>query len=541
MNRFDRLPHIAARYQRRRTLYEGTGLWPTSTLQRAFLDALATKPGQEWTFVTAGVPVKLTLGELGAAASSFAARLAASSAASADDVLAIVLPNSAGAVTSFFGAQLIGLTGFPTSMREGRESMRELFERVGVAHVVLDQDDATRREWIDEFIANGLVKEVWLADVHGNIRSGRTQTHPPEEGRQPELPETIDGVHLIAYTSGSTSEPKIVLHTDAELLAESHSLAEVFGHFDTMLVAAPIGHITGILHLLTLPLVRDGDVVSIDRWEVDAALEACRTFGAETLAGTSLYFQQMFDRDAAMGGVKGGIAGGGPVAPVIVQRAERESGIKIVRSYGSTEHPTISQSLPTDVLEKRALTDGSLNLGVEVRIIDPLGGDVPIGASGEILSRGPDAMAGYLDPELDAETYTTDGWFHTGDVGVIDDAGFLTITDRIKDLIIRAGENISAKEVEDIIQEWSEVVEVAVVGIPDPQYGERACAFVLSRNSQLDLDGLRKYLATTRLERFKWPERVVLVGDFPRTPSGKVRKKELRDSWEPLGTDSVPS
>ncbi|MCU1481297.1 MAG: AMP-dependent synthetase and ligase [Subtercola sp.] len=526
VNRFDTLPHIARRYSKRKALYAGTGLWPQTTLKESFFAKLRAHPEQRWTFSLDGAVTQLTLGELGTEAIEFGHAVLSSDAHTVDDTIAIVLPNSPGAFSAFFGAQLAGLTAFPTSMREGRDSLAELFGRVGISHVVVAEGDEQRAEWVLDLIREGSVSSLWYADGAGHIRP-----HAPLEiDYSQEFPLTEDGVHLIAYTSGSTSEPKIVLHTDAELLAESHSLTEVFGCFGTMLVAAPVGHITGILHLLTVPLVRDGDIVSMDRWNAELAVKLCREFGAETLAGTSLYFQAMQVVDPELGGIKGGIAGGGPVAPIIVESVYRTSGVRLVRSYGSTEHPTITQSHPDDPLEVRALTDGSLNAGVEARFVDPEGNDVPVGVAGEILSRGPDAMAGYLEPELDAEFYDEDGWFRTSDVGILDESGNVTLTDRIKDLIIRGGENISAKEVEDIIHRWDVIVEVSVVGVPDVAYGERACAFVQTAEP-VTLESLRDYLAETRLEKFKWPEFVQIVDDFPRTPSGKVRKQSLRELW----------
>lgn len=529
MNRFDRLPHIARRYEFRSGLYRGTGLWPERTLQGHLRDAVSRKPGQCWTFLVDGADRTTTLGDLAAHAEDFARAVLGGPAASEDDVVAIVMPNSPGAFTGFWGAQLAGLSAFPMSMREGEESLGELFGRVGVSHVVVAHNDGSRREWLERMRSSGLIHGIWVADEDGAI-------HPTKGGAtrfRGDLPTTDDGVHIVAYTSGSTSEPKIVLHTDGEILAESLSLSEVFGFFGTMLVAAPVGHITGILHLLTIPLVREGDIVSLDRWTLDAGLDAMRRFGAETVAGTSLYFQQLMSIDPAMGGLRGGIAGGGPVAPVIVHRADREAGIRIVRAYGSTEHPTISQSLPDDPVDRRANTDGRLCRGVEVRILDPVSGaPLPEGVAGEIVSRGPDLMAGYLEPERDAESYSPDGWFRTGDVGRLDADRFLTITDRIKDLIIRGGENISAKEVEDALHDWDVVDEVVVVGVPDETYGERACAFIISDRAQAPtLESMRAYLAGTRLEKFKWPEHIVVRSSLPRTASGKVSKQELRQEW----------
>jgi acyl-CoA synthetase (AMP-forming)/AMP-acid ligase II len=526
MNRFDRLPHIAQRAAVRADLYRDE--WAGGTLRDHLRAAQESKPSQRWTFVVAGHQHVTDLAGLTAHADAFARALVADGIGP-DDVVAVVLPNSPGAFTGFWGSQLAGACGFPTSMREGETSLRELFARVGVSHVVISADDPERRGWLERFAVEGLIRGIWLADADGAVRAA----HGGELSGDVTLPDTEDGVHVVAYTSGSTSEPKIVLHTDAEIMSESRSLAQVFGHFGTMLVAAPVGHITGILHLLTIPLIRDGDVVSLDRWTMAAGLEAVRTLGAETVAGTSLYFQQMMSIDPAMAGLKGGIAGGGPVAPVIVQRADREAGIRIVRAYGSTEHPTISQSLPTDPLERRALTDGRLCDGVEVRILDPVtGSELPPGTAGEIVSRGPDAMAGYLEADRDAECYSVDGWFRTGDVGRLDEQGYLTITDRIKDLIIRGGENISAKEVEDVVHDWPLAEEAVVVGVPDVTYGERAALFLIGRGGGVaDLESLRAFLGSTRLEKFKWPEYVVGVDEFPRTPSGKVSKQALREQW----------
>jgi acyl-CoA synthetase (AMP-forming)/AMP-acid ligase II len=277
-------------------------------------------------------------------------------------------------------------------------------------------------------------------------------------------------------------------------------------------------------------MVRPGDVISMDRWSAEGAVELCRRHGAETLAGTSLYFHAMGSVAQDLGGVRGGIAGGGPVAPAIVRSLDQD-GIRLVRAYGSTEHPTITQSLPNDPLAARALTDGRPCQGVELRLLDEHGVEVPAGVAGEIFSRGPDAMAGYLDAATDAECYSEDDWFRTGDIGTVDVDGRLTISDRVKDIIIRGGENISAKEVEDALHDWSAIEEVAVIGVPDPQYGERGCAFLIPAAGVITVAEMRAYLAGTPLEKYKWPEFVVVVDGFPRTASGKVRKQTLREQW----------
>ncbi len=167
--------------------------------------------------------------------------------------------------------------------------------------------------------------------------------------------------------------------------------------------------------------------------------------------------------------------------------------------------------------------------GNEVRIVDDEGRDLPAGADGEIVSRGPEQFLGYLASELDADAYFPGGWLRSGDVGHLDEDGYLTVTGRKKDIIVRGGEKISAKEVEDVLLSHPAVAEAAVVGAPDPRYGERACAFVVLRpGASLDLADIRLHFAGAGLARQKTPERLVITDALPRTASGKVQKAALR-------------
>jgi acyl-CoA synthetase (AMP-forming)/AMP-acid ligase II len=198
-------------------------------------------------------------------------------------------------------------------------------------------------------------------------------------------------------------------------------------------------------------------------------------------------------------------------------------------SRGSSEHPSISGGSSDDALDKRAHTDGRLLDGVEVRIVDQTLQDLPPGSPGEILSRGPELFVGYRDSALDTDAFLPGRWFRTGDVGVLDADGYLTITDRQKDLIIRCGENLSSKLIEDILSEHEAVAEASVVAAPDPLYGERVCAFVVLRpGTTLSLNDIRAHVSIAGTTRQLTPERLELVNDLPRTATGKVRKDELR-------------
>jgi len=216
--------------------------------------------------------------------------------------------------------------------------------------------------------------------------------------------------------------------------------------------------------------------------------------------------------------------------PRAVAERARGLGISLVRMYGSTEHPSTTGATHDDPAEKRLNADGRALPGVELRIVDDAGRDLAPGTAGEIVSRGPDCFLGYSDPALTREAFDREGWFSTGDVGVLDEDGWLTITDRKKDVIIRGGENVSAVEVEELLARLPGVAEVAVVAAPDARLGEHACAFVraLPGAPAPDLAAIRSHLEAAGLARPKWPEELRLVEDFPRTPSGKVQKFALR-------------
>jgi len=234
--------------------------------------------------------------------------------------------------------------------------------------------------------------------------------------------------------------------------------------------------------------------------------------------------------------------GGAPVPIALAERAAA-NGITIVRVYGSTEHPSITGSAFDDPADKRHATDGTALPGVEILVLDEDGNAVAPGGPGEIWSRGPDLCVGYTDPQLTAAAFDADGWYRTGDLGVLDADGFLTITDRVNDVIIRGGENISAAEVEEVIIQLDHVAEVAVVAAPDERMGEHACAVVrLAPGVEaLELRDLADALQRTGLARQKWPEELRIVDDFPRTASGKIRKVDLRRDLRTTGVDSVRS
>jgi acyl-CoA synthetase (AMP-forming)/AMP-acid ligase II len=288
-----------------------------------------------------------------------------------------------------------------------------------------------------------------------------------------------------------------------------------------------------MLSALLLPIDRGQPIHMIDVWDPPRVLDAM--IEDELLAGsgatyflTSLLDHPSFtDKHLAL---MAHIGLGGSAVPAAIAERATQMGISVVRMYGSTEHPSITGATHDDPQPKRLYTDGRPLDGVDVRLVDDEGNDVDVGTPGVILSRGPDCFAGYTDAELTRAAFDGDGWYDTEDVGVLDEAGFLTITDRRKDIIIRGGENVSAAEVEELLQRLPGVAEVAVVAAPDPRLGEHACAFVRTRPGEPapTLASVREHLGSAGLAKPKWPEELRVVDDLPRTPSGKVQKFVLR-------------
>jgi len=302
-----------------------------------------------------------------------------------------------------------------------------------------------------------------------------------------------------------------------------------------MLTGAPVGHGIGMLAALLMPVFRRRNVHLIDVWDPKRVLAAMTEDHLSAGQGATYFLTSLLDHPdfdpAVHGPLMAHIGLGGAAVPIAVCERARAIGIECSRSFGSTEHPSITGSTFDDPWEQRARTDGRPLPGVEMRLVDDHGRDVDVGEPGEIISRGPDCFFGYTDPARTNECFDADGWFATGDVGVLDEHGFLSITDRKRDIIIRGGENISAQEVEELIVRLPGVAECAVVAAPDRRLGEHAAVFVRMRSDHDDptLEAIRAHLQAAGLARQKWPEELRSVDDFPRTASGKVQKFVLRE------------
>jgi len=274
--------------------------------------------------------------------------------------------------------------------------------------------------------------------------------------------------------------------------------------------------------------------VFMDIWDPDKAVEILArerctwTSGATPFLLGILRSRALNDHDINSLRVFG--CGGAAVPPSLIREFRvRFPNCNLGRGYGLTEYPTISVNYVNSPLVKDAETDGLPARGTEVKIVDEENCMLPLGESGEILVKGPECFVGYLNPELNKMYFDDDGWFHTGDLGRMDEDGYVEVTGRKKDIIIRGGENLSAKEIEDVLYTHPSVHQAAVVGMPDPIMQERLCAYlVLKAGQSISLEDLIIFLEEKEVARQKFPERLEIVDSMPMTASGKIQKFVLR-------------
>lgn len=357
----------------------------------------------------------------------------------------------------------------------------------------------------------------------------------------PAIPKDGEAVRWIYYTSGTTGVPKGVMHTDQTLLAGGRGLAKALDlqSDDVGSIAFPFAHIGGPDYLIML-LTAGISALLIERFSPAAAVDLYRRFGV-TMAGgstafyTALLAEQRKTPNVALYPTLRCLSGGGaPMAPSLVTEVRAELGIPLLHGYGMTEVPMIAQGSPHDTVEALMHTEGHPVDGVEVRVILDDGSVAGPGVEGELQVRGSTVFVGYTDSELTKEAIDHEGWFGTGDIGIVRRDGHVQVTGRLKDVIIRKGENISTKEVEELLFTHPKVSDVAVIGIPDVERGELVCAVVESDLDQdaLTLPELVRFLDEHGLMRQKIPERLEIVERLPRNESlNKVLKYKLRERY----------
>ena len=353
----------------------------------------------------------------------------------------------------------------------------------------------------------------------------------------PPAAETVSGNDplLLMYTSGTTADPKGVLHTHDTLGYELRSLGDIhgLGERDVVLMPSPLTHVSGLIHAVLAPFLLGTRAVLMDAWDPGRALAMIQSEAVTYMVGAPVFLSDLtFHPELASRPTRTlrlFSCGGAGVSADLIIESRRRLGCVAKRVYGSTEFPSLTTTSADDAPERGATTEGRVIGAAELRIADDDGNALPSGCEGEVLARGPECFVGYKNPALDREAFTADGWFHTGDIGVVDAEGYLTIRGRKKDIIIRKGEKIAAAELEVLIATHPAVREVAVIALADPATGERACACVeLRPGATLRLEELCEFLSQQGLSRQKLPEALEIVSEWPRTATGKVQKQQLR-------------
>jgi len=504
--------------------WRAQNIWTDETL----LDRLATVDGRSLAIIDG--EVRLTVDDLRTRSSRVAGALRERGVGSGS-VVAWQLPNWWEAVVLCWAIWRCGAVASPITPTLGAHELGYILDRTGAQLMVVPSS----------FRGTDYPALVRAAGFAGEVLVVRDENPPPPGAAAADARVSVDDPALILWTSGTTSDPKGVVHTHQSLRVEADTIAAAheMQPGESLLLPMPVTHVAGLTYGILLPVTSAITTVLMDVWEPGRALELVEQEHVAVMISTPVFMRTMIDHPSfertERDSVRMFSLGGAGVAPTMVREGAAAFGCWCKRTYGSTEYPTLTTGRFGDARERDSTTDGPLIGAAELRIVDPNTlSDVPAGTPGELLARGPEMFVGYLDPTLDAEAFVAGGWFRTGDLAVYD-GEYLTIVDRLKDIIIRGGENISAQEVEALLVTHPAVADAACVAMPDPVMGEKVCAYVIpAPDSTPALDDVRAHLLGLGLARFKLPERLEIRTSLPRTASGKVQKSPLRDELRAL-------
>ena len=349
---------------------------------------------------------------------------------------------------------------------------------------------------------------------------------------------TVHGDELAAvlFTSGTEGLPKGVMLTHNNILASERAYCARLNltWLDVFMMPAPLGHATGFLHGVTAPFLIGARSVLLDIFTPDACLALLEQQRCTCMLGATPFVYDLLNllekQPADLSALRFFLCGGTTI-PKKVARECQQLGIKLLSVYGSTESSPHAVVNLDDPLSRFMHTDGYAAAGVEIKVVDDARKTLPPGCEGEEASRGPNVFMGYFDePELTARALDEEGWYYSGDLCRMDEAGYIKITGRKKDIIVRGGENISSREVEDILLQHPKIHDACVVAMPDERLGERSCAYVVLKapHHSLSLEEVVAFFSRKRVAKYKYPEHIVVIEKLPRTASGKIQKFLLR-------------
>ena len=345
-----------------------------------------------------------------------------------------------------------------------------------------------------------------------------------------------DGLAAVLFTSGTEGLPKGVMLTHNNILASERAYCARLNLTwqDVFMMPAPLGHATGFLHGVTAPFLIGARSVLLDIFTPDACLALLEQQRCTCMLGATPFVYDLLNvlekQPADLSALRFFLCGGTTI-PKKVARECQQRGIKLLSVYGSTESSPHAVVNLDDPLSRFMHTDGYAAAGVEIKVVDDARKTLPPGCEGEEASRGPNVFMGYFDePELTARALDEEGWYYSGDLCRMDEAGYIKITGRKKDIIVRGGENISSREVEDILLQHPKIHDACVVAMSDERLGERSCAYVVLKapHHSLSLEEVVAFFSRKRVAKYKYPEHIVVIEQLPRTTSGKIQKFLLR-------------
>ncbi len=405
------------------------------------------------------------------------------------------------------------------------EEIREGSDTLEAIVAVRAPDDAH-----DSLTARGIVvledliaADTDLAQIDATLD---TRTHP-------------DDPFVIVYTSGTTSRPKGCVHTFNTYASGARALTVAFGHTedDVQFGPSPIAHTTGLVTSVLIPLIVGASSHLMAEWNPERGLEEIQRFGCTAAVTATTFLQTLIAAaqehpEADLSSLRVWVCAGSPIPAAVIEHAKAQLPTTNVLSlYGRSENLTTTTCRINGDPHRAVISDGAALPGAEVRVVGPDGNEVPRGAEGDIAYRGPSHMVEYLNRPVDtAELFTADGFSCSGDLGVMDDMGYVRVTGRTKDIVIRGGMNISVREVEDKLADHPDLAELAVVGMPDDRLGEKVCCFVVAKKGHAapTVEQLRTFLTDRGVAVQKTPERVIVVDELPMTATGKIQKYLLR-------------
>ncbi len=507
------------------------GLWVDTTLADSLRAAAETSPLRT---VLVDGSIRLDCATLYAQATGLASALAARMPTGS--VVSFVLPNWHEAAVIYLAATLAGMVVNPILPSLRDHELRFILEDVEAAMIFVphrfgDHNYAAMLEAVTAAMDRRPEVVVLRGEADSHTPYPTLLGQPANDAKMPDLDP--DAARMVLYTSGTAGPPKGVLHSHNSIHA---LIRQIHDHWniepgDTFLVPSPIAHIGGSIYAFECPLLLGTTAILMDRWDPSVAVSLMHGERCTHMAGATPFLQQLLSAAESAGtrlpDLKVFICGGASVSPSLIRRAaEYFEQAVVTRVYGCTEVPVATVGAPRqDETSYAAGTDGRAGIA-EIKLVAHQA--APAG-DGEICVRGPQMLLGYRHPEDGADSFDAAGFFRTGDLGRWVDDQYLVVTGRAKDVIIRNGENISAKEVEDLLADHPGIAEIAVVGLPDDRTGERACAVIVSAGGpRPDVADLLALLQSKGVAKFKAPEQVVIWDALPKNAAGKILKHQIR-------------